>query len=291
MKWRVWTVFAVVCVWAASGWLITPGSDALPRLERQGLGFAVLAGVALASGGCRNWRARLRLHGAVSMGGVLFFAVPAVLIEHAREYAAETSVAVVFALAPVVVVLVWGAVMQEPGAMRWLVPALTGLAGVLLLLPFEMPVSTRGWEAVAEIVAAMLLVAGAGVWLFGLLREMSTTKALTVVGAANAIVLFVCCGALGSLDWRWRDVVRGLSWESAVAVIVAALTVWLLQAMDPIRFSARFLVIPLMTILEGAVLLRPEVTGRMAVGIVLLAGGATWMLGAKQVEEKILTLR
>ena len=291
MRWRIWTAFAAVCVWAASGWLITPGSDALPRLERQGLGFVVIAGVALASGGWRNRRARWRLRSAVATGSLLFFAVPAVLLEHAREYASETSVAVVFALAPVVVVLVWGAVMQESGGMQWLVPALMGLASLLLLLPFEMPVSTRGWQAVAEVVAAMLLVAVAGAWLFGLMRKMSTTEALTIVGATNAVVLFVCCGALGSLDWRWRDVVGGVSWESVVAVIVAALTVWLLQTMDPIRFSARFLVIPLLTIFEGAALLRPEITGRMAVGSVLLAGGAIWMLGAKQVEEKVQTLR
>jgi drug/metabolite transporter (DMT)-like permease len=120
---------------------------------------------------------------------------------------------------------------------------------------------------------------------------MSMTEALTVVGAANAIVLFVCCGAMGPLGWRWSDVMGGASWESAVAVMVAALTVWLLRTMDPIRFSTRFLVIPLVTIFEGAVLLRPEITGRMAVGFLLLAGGSLWMLGAKQVEEKVLTLR
>jgi drug/metabolite transporter (DMT)-like permease len=96
---------------------------------------------------------------------------------------------------------------------------------------------------------------------------------------------------MGPLDWRWRDVVGGVSWESAVAVMVAAVTVWLLRTMDPIRFSTRLLVIPLVTIFEGAVLLRPDVTGRMAVGFLLLAGGVFWMLGAKQVEEKVLTLR
>jgi hypothetical protein len=62
--------------------------------------------------------------------------------------------------------------------------------------------------------------------------------------------------------------------------------------MAPVRFSARFLVIPLVTIVEGFVLLRPEVTGRMVVGTVLLAVGTAWMLMTKrQVDEEVLTLR
>jgi drug/metabolite transporter (DMT)-like permease len=210
----------------------------------------------------------------------------------AREYAPETSVAVVFALAPVAVVLVWGAVTQESDGTGKLIPSLMGLAGVLLLLPFELPVSARGWGAGAEIVAAMVLVAGAGAWMYGLLRAVSTTEALVVVGVSNAACLLAWCGAVGSLDWRWRDVADGVWWGWGVGVIVAALTVWLLREMAPVRFSARFLVIPLVTIVEGFVLLRPEVTGRMVVGTVLLAVGTAWMLMTKrQVDEEVLTLR
>jgi hypothetical protein len=40
------------------------------------------------------------------------------------------------------------------------------------------------------------------------------------------------------------------------------------------------------------VLLRPQVTGRMAAGTVLLAGGAVWILsGRLQVDKEVLTLR
>ncbi len=74
--------------------------------------------------------------------------------------------------------------------------------------------------------------------------------------------------------------------------VVAALTVWLLREIDPVRFSARFLVIPLVTIVEGLALLRPEVTGRMVAGMVLLSGGAAWILMTpREVDEEVLTLR
>jgi hypothetical protein len=65
-----------------------------------------------------------------------------------------------------------------------------------------------------------------------------------------------------------------------------------LREIRPVEFSARFLVIPLVTILEGAVLLRPEITGRIVMGFILLTGGAVWMLaGRGQVDEEVLTLR
>jgi drug/metabolite transporter (DMT)-like permease len=189
------------------------------------------------------------------------------------------------------VVLVWGAVSQEPDGMRKLIPALMGLAGVLLLLPFNLPMSGRGWAALLEIAAAMVFVAGAGVWMYRLLRRASVIEALTIVGISNAVCLFAWCGAVGSLDLRWSGAAGGVWWGWMVGATITALTVWLLREIDPVRFSARFLVIPLVTIVEGFVLLRPEVTGRMVAGTVLLAGGAGWMLKEKRkVDEEVLTL-
>jgi len=292
MSWKVWAAFAAVCLWAASGWLIpAPRGGALLELQRQAFGFAGLAIVAVALGGLKRQRSGWRLRGEILAASVLFFAVPLVLTVYAKEYAPETSVAVVFALAPVVVVLVWGAVAQESDGMRKLIPALMGLAGVLLLLPFNLPVSGPGWAALLEIAAAMVFVAGAGVWMYRLLRRVSVMEALTIVGISNAVCLFAWCG-VGLLDLRWRDAAGGVWWGWLAGATVAALTVWLLREIDPVRFSARFLVIPLVTIVEGFVLLRPEVTGRMVAGTVLLAGGVAWMMMApREVDEEVLTLR
>jgi len=292
MRWKVWAAFAAVCLWAASGWLIPTSGGGLPELQRQGLAFAVMAVVAMAMGGLKSQRSGWTLRAEIAAGSVTFFAVPLVLTVHAKEYAPETSIAVAFALAPVVVVLVWGAVSQEPDGIRNLIPALMGLAGVLLLLPFNLPMSARGWAALIEIGTAMVFVACAGVWIYRLLRRVSVMEALAIVGVSNAVCLFIWCGVVGSLDLSWRDLASGVSWSWGVGAVVAALTVWLLRKIDPISFSARFLVIPLVTIMEGFVLLRPEVSGRMIVGTVLLAGGAAWVLSTRrQVDKEVLTLR
>jgi drug/metabolite transporter (DMT)-like permease len=282
--------FTAVCAWAGSGWLLPP-NDALPALERQGLSFTAVAVIGTVLGGLRGRGSGWNQRGRVGVASVLFFAIPAVMISRAREYAPETSVAVMFAMAPVVVVLVWGAVTQVDSGMRRLIPALMGLAGVLLVLPFELPVSSGGWAALVEIVVAMVLVSGAGVWLYGLLRRLGTAEALVLVGISNAAFLHAWCSVTGSFDSRWREIAGGW-WLSLATAMVAGLTVWLLRRMEPVRLSARFLVIPLITILEGAVLLRPELTARTVVGVVLLAGGAWYLLTAKQrVDEEVLTLR
>ena len=285
--------FAAVCLWSASGWLIpTPSGGGIPELQREELGFAALTIVAVALGGLKRPRSGWRVSAKIAAGSVLYFAAPQVLMTAAREYAPEISFAVVFALAPVVVLLVWGAVAQESDEMRKLIPALMGLSGVLLLLPFNLPLSARGWVALTEIGTAMVFVAGTGVWMYRLLRSVSVMEALATVGVSNAVCLFVWCGVVGSLELRWRDAAGGVSWGWVVGAAVAALTVWLLREIDPVRCSARFLVMPLVTIVEGFVLLRPQVTGRMAAGTVLLAGGAVWILsGRQQVDKEVLTLR
>jgi prepilin signal peptidase PulO-like enzyme (type II secretory pathway) len=77
-----------------------------------------------------------------------------------------------------------------------------------------------------------------------------------------------------------------------VDVVEVWLIVWLLREMPPVRFAARYLVIPLVTVLESFVLMRPEWTVRMVFGTFLLAAGAGALLFWKVAEEEtVLSLR
>jgi hypothetical protein len=59
-----------------------------------------------------------------------------------------------------------------------------------------------------------------------------------------------------------------------------------------VRFAARYLVIPLLTLLESYALMRPELTVRVVSGVVLLAAGAGMLLALKTGEEETtLSLR
>jgi len=83
-----------------------------------------------------------------------------------------------------------------------------------------------------------------------------------------------------------------MSIGSLVDLVEVWLIVWLLREMPPVRFAARYLVIPLLTVLESFVLMRPEWTVRMGFGTVLLAAGAGTLLFWKAAEEEtVLSLR
>jgi drug/metabolite transporter (DMT)-like permease len=286
---RSWTVFAAMCALQASTWLL-PRSEAAgaPVLARMGVACGLVALVAFLS---KRERSSISTKKSVAVASLLLFAFPAFLITLATEYTSETTVAVVFAFTPVITALVWGAVATGRRSMEALVPALLAAGGVLLVLPFQLPNSVRSWQAFAIAIVAMVLTAAGGVWLHVGTRGRGGWGTLSVAGLINAAVLLGLCVGRGRFDlrsWDWMVWLDVIAWAGLFAA-----TVWLAEEMEPIGFAARYLAVPLLTILEGVVLLRPEITGRLVVGFGLLACGAAWLLfkAGRAVDEEVLSLR
>jgi len=299
MRWTVWIAFAALCILSGSSWAIPlEMSGGLPPLEQQGLLFGVigLAGLLLADRGV--WSRvvglqRLRLAAAA----VFFFGVPMVVAEYAGGSVPGISRSALFAMVPVVVVVLVVAAgeamgREERGARRFLVPALAGLGGLLLLLPLEFSGSVRGWVMVAVVCGTVILVGLASVWLYRLLRGISFAEAVAVAGLANAVFLLSWSVVREEFVWRWSGLASVVSISSLVDLVEVLLIVWLLREMPPIRFASRYLMIPLLTVLESFVLIRPELTARMWFGTALLAAGAGMLLFLKAGEEEtVLSLR
>jgi hypothetical protein len=207
-----------------------------------------------------------------------------------------TSRSALFAVVPVVVVSVVAAGdstgREERGARRFLAPALAGLGGLLLLLPLEFSGSLRGRLMLAAVCAAVVLVGLASVWLYRLLRGVALADAIAVAGLANAGFLLFWSAVREDVVWRGRGLASVVSISSLVDVVEVLLLMWLLREMPPVRFAARYLVIPLLTVLESLVLMRPEWTLRIGFGTALLAAGAGMLLFLKAGgEETVLSLR
>jgi drug/metabolite transporter (DMT)-like permease len=261
--------------------------SALPAAARQGLDdlliAVVLGGVGWRRLGRGEGRAWLRL----GLGSALLLGVPATLAGVALGGGSEVTVAALFGLAPVaVVVLVAGleaGAGEGSGARGLLMPALSGLAGILLVLPVETPGSWReaGFAGVALI--GVLMAAAASVWMYRLLRDFSVDEAAAVCAAANAayfLVVFAASGS-GGAGWSWSAVgveaVRAVGFDLPQVVLL----VWLMRVVTPVRFAARFLVIPLFTVAEGFALMRPQVSLRVAGGAALVVFGAWRLLTAR----------
>jgi hypothetical protein len=298
MRWTLWIGFVVLCVLSGTSWAIPREmSDELPALEQQGVVFGVVGVIALVFAGCRGWsRNRGLAYARLAAAAVGFFGVPTVVAEYARGGVPAVSRSALFALVPVVVVMVVAAGdtagREERGARLFLVPALVGLGGLLLLLPLQFSGSARGWMMLAVVSAAVVLVGLASVWLYRLLRGFGLAGAVAIVGLANAVFLLAWSAVREDFVWRGNGLTSVMSIGALVDVVEVGLIVWLLREMPPIRFAARYLVIPLVTVLESFVLMRPEWTVRMVFGTVLLAAGAGALLFWRVAEEETeLSLR
>ena len=195
MRWTLWIAFVVLCVLSGTSWAIPREmSDGLPPLEQQGILFGVIGLTAILFAGRRVWsRSRGLRYARLGAAGVGFFGVPIVVAEYARGSVPVISRPALFALVPVVVVMAvasgesseW----KERGARLFLVPALAGVGGLLLLLPLQFSGSVRGWMMLAVVSAAVVLVGLASVWLYRLLHGVGLADAIAVVGLANAVFL------------------------------------------------------------------------------------------------------
>jgi len=298
MRWTLWTAFAALCILSGTSWAIPVAiPDGLPALEQQGLLFCVIGLVALAFAALGRHRRDGGLRFAkLAAAGVGFFGVPLVIAEYARGSVPAISRSALFAAVPIVVVMTVaagdGGEREERGARRFLVPALVGLGGLLLLLPLEFSGSLRGRVMLALVCAAVVLAGLASVRLYRLSRGIALADAVAVVGLANAGFLLGWSVFREGAVWRWNGLISMASISSLVDGVEVLLIVWLLREMPPVRFAARYLVIPLLTVLESYVLMRPECTVRMFGGTALLTTGAAMLLFLKSREEETpLSLR
>jgi len=267
----------VLCLLTASAWM-------MPEEGGSSLQRAVLCGVAGFVALLFAWRR----HGVafwvwmkVVLVGVLMVGVPTILFGMSVHGVSSLGRAVVTTLAPVMVCLAVSqrgrSASEEELAWRLVGPALAGVAGVLLLFPFDMPASLRGWVMLGVVVLAVGMIAVAGVWLQRVSEGLGLAAVWAAVLLGNALVL----GVLGLVQGE-RAMVPGASAWLGLAEI--ALLVWLVWAMPPLRLMARFLAVPLVAVLEGFILMRPSLTVRLGAGIGLLVLAVGWILWARTEE-------
>lgn len=290
-----WIGFAVFCLLASAEWLIPPpsASDALPALERQGLLYgAVGVGAFLLAVTRRGTVRRDKVRwGWLSVGGVGFFGIPALFSEMAAGHLSGMIEAAGFAAAPVLVVMIVAFTDGHDGERRLLAPALAGLGGILLLLPFALPGSVRGRVMLGGLIAVVALIAVLSVWLNEWMQGVELEEAAAVFGLANAVFLLIFSFGNHS-TWRWHALVSLISLQSLFEAAELILMVWLLRDLPPVRFAARYLVIPLLTVAEGFAVFRPGLTVRMESGMALLAIGASIILFSRNKDsQRSLSLR
>lgn len=294
MRTRLWLGFAALCVLGSLRWLLdSVVPPPLPALVRESLHSLLLLAALGSYVGMRRSGTTLAPWGPIALYAALLFAVPGLVLAGAEGHVTGLTEALAAMLGPVVVV---GIVAQQSTGFgvyedprRLLAPAVAGLAGAWLLLPFTMPPSVVGKLYLALLVASVGLAGLAAVRLHGLLRGVGVVPAgVTVCGAIAAVSGAISVrrmGVLSSLDARAWAVEVGIALLFDGPLLL--LTVWLLREMRPVAFSARYGLTLLLTIVTSYVLMRPQTVWSMVAGALLMAGSAAWLMRADSTDTPV----
>lgn len=212
------------------------------------------------------------------LAGAMLFGGPAVaLLIRGRELDAG-SLAIALALTPVIIAIAASALGTESsdGMAGRIWPSLAAVAGLLLVL--AQPTLGDARSDLALILAPSLT--GIGAALFCIDRPFSASRAsYALIGASAlfALALAETCFVAGSRP--------PISWLAvACDGVLALLGIVTLVRLGATRWSSQFTWVPLLIVLEGIVMVRPQLTVHWVVGLTLLALASVYLL-LPQAEE------
>jgi len=286
MKARVWVGFLALCLVAGSAWLydlFAPG--VLTGLPRTALHNGVVAFACLA---WAIWHRESTLAPRVwvklAAGGVFLFGLPEIVLAGASPHVTQSTEVLVFMLVPVVVVFWVGqqsaSFGEDGGSLRGLVPALSGLGGAALILPFSLPSSWMGRLWLAALVVSAIAAGVAAVAMHRLLAKISLARAGSVVFGVSSLLT----ASFAAIDWRGLPAFSssGLACEVLRLLLIDGpillLGLRLLREMRPVAFSSRLLLVPAVTLIEGIVAERPNVGWYGWLGLALTVGSGWFLL-------------
>jgi drug/metabolite transporter (DMT)-like permease len=150
---------------------------------------------------------------------------------------------------------------SDDGARRLQVPAVLAVGGIALAVPVELPASQAGMGWLIALVVGAGVLAAAGIRLHRLMRKSSLLWIAAAGSAAAGLVAGIAWRVIepAPVMWDTRSIMAELGLGLLIDGPLLLLTMWLLRALRPIAFSARFVLVPLVTILGGLVVMRPRI--------------------------------
>ena len=217
--------------------------------------------------------------------GIGLFVVPAALVACAEGWVSTLDRVAIFSLTPVFAVVLEPFVQGTPPrpGKAALAGAMAGVAGVLFVLPLDVPGSFRAGAALCALLGAAAIIAATNCLAVRLARNLPSRSTLPMAAQAGAgsAVCFAAAAAFTPLTaWRWSTLLPELLWLLVFDLPGLFLLFWLMRRLAASRMTARFLLAPLFAILAGMILDRASLPGRAWLGIALLAGGAGWLVFA-----------
>lgn len=270
---------------AGSGWLLSqtyPSGLSFPFTGTIHFALITLSAIAIR----RGWEPLPRRSLiSILITGLCIFVLPSAAYEFASTAVTPSTTTALFCAIPVFTTV--AAAVFAPGMTQrqLLWPSLAGLLGALLLFPSELPASLRSELLFAFLVASCIAIAIAAVRIHSVLQGVPLPQAVAIIALGASISL----GVYGlSLGWPHISILilevetfRCLAFDLPFVWLLT----WLLRETDPICLSSRFLLTPLVTVLEGYAIIHILPDTRQLTAIVLITAGALVLLYKNDPED------
>ena len=272
-------------IWGSTWLAIRVVVHDVPPLEAAFLRFfaaaVLLLGLALAQR--RSWPVSRQQWNAIAVLSLTIMAVPYGLLFWAEQVVTSSMTAVLFSAMPLLVAL-FTPLMTHHSVPRQAVFAMVlAFGGLLVLFYTGLSTSPRALLGGLAVVAAMVLSAWSVVYAKPRLRDVDP-----VIGTGMQLLL----GSIALLWATWAlEPHRHGKWTSSAICAMAFLILfgscaafviyyWLLKKMHPYQLSTISLIVPVVAVLEGALLLREPVPLLMVLAIAVVLGSVGAVLRA-----------
>ena len=264
----------------------SPGADSLPTALSQAVLFSIFAAVAASIAAARHVEFPPKRAAWACAGiGIGLFVVPAALVACTQGLVSTLDRVAVFSLTPVFAVVL-EPYLQGTGPRQGkaaLAGALLAVAGILTVLPLDIPGSFGAGAALCALLAAAVAIAATNCLAVRIAYDIAGRSILpmaALAGVASAVCFAGAALFTPRAAWRWNAFstqILGLLEFDTPALF---LLFWLMRRLSASRMTARFLLAPLFTVLAGIALEPTSPPLRAWFGMALLAGGAGWIVFA-----------
>lgn len=277
--------------------LPTPGSAPIPPMQRQALTFAIVT--VIVSLRKKEFRPGRKPVKSVVIGLGLFV-LPALLLSLSSRGIDGFARTALLSLVPLFALVFEPYLGSESTpdrsvqagvglqSHRRVAAALAAVVGAAIVFPVSIPSSWSSGLAFCAVVAAAASIAAASTAATQAATSSPThawtsvppaaASFATIAGISATLGFALLSVCIEHPVWNRQSWQLELLWSVCIDVPGLLLLFWLLPRTSAVRMTTRFLIAPVIALLIGAALVRPAVEPRMILGLLLMAGGAAWLL-------------
>lgn len=268
---------ALCLIWGSTWMAIRITVEDVPPLEAAALRFlaAALVLIALAVAQRKTWPRDRRQWNALLVLSLTIMAIPYGLLFWAEQYVTSGMTAILFSSMPLLVALITPLMKHKPVPRRAVFAMVVAFGGLLVLIYNGMSTNGRALLGSAAILLAVLLSSWSVVYAKSRLQDVDSV-------VSTAMQLLFGAAALGWATWA-LEAHRHAVWTRSAVTAMAFLVVfgscaafviyyWLLKKMQPYQLSTISLIVPVIAVLEGALIRQEAVPLLMMVAIAVILG-------------------